>query len=596
MLDPQNIFLQRATTYQNEANQLKQKANNWTLIRGIVFILAAITTYFIVNSYGFTFAIPVFIVGFGLFLYTVNQHQNILLQFKKANLLVKINETEINRLAGNFNGLADGITFADPKHFYSTDLDLFGPSSIYQLINRTHTQAGGNNLANWLKNAAQKSDILARQSASQELSNLIDFRQNFEMEALLSEKIGQPTEKLLTWIKSEANQKIKKPLFKIASYLPFFTLAVLIGAILGYYSFYFVALMLLIQGIILKQIDEAVSAALEETEIAGDTLKSYAVLLQMIGNQNFTNSKLNDLKNRVNDSPKAIADLDNIIHNLSYRSNPAFAVTGGILMMWDLRFFKKLENWKATHKANLSTWLDVVSDFEAINSLAGFEYANPKYVRPIIVDEAIELVAKQLGHPMIKESHRVCNDIELSGIGKTHIITGSNMSGKSTFERTVGVNLVLALTGAVVCAESFECSIMQVFTSMRTQDSLKDETSSFYAELKRLKQLIEITQPNAQLLPTFYFLDEILKGTNSKDRHIGAKALILQMNKANASGFISTHDVELGDELEGTAFINNFSFSSEVKEGELIFDYKIRKGVCHSFNASDLMRKIGIEI
>jgi DNA mismatch repair ATPase MutS len=212
---------------------------------------------------------------------------------------------------------------------------------------------------------------------------------------------------------------------------------------------------------------------------------------------------------------------------------------------------------------------------------------------------------------MIRKSKRIANDIELIGKGKTIIITGSNMSGKSTFQRTVAVNVVLALAGSVVCAEAFACSCMQVFTSMRTQDSLEEGTSSFYAELKRLKTLI--TSVNSEQLtvgqrtansektdnnsfPILYFLDEILKGTNSKDRHEGAKALMLQLHKTTASGFISTHDVDLGDEFDNHGFVKNYSFSSEVVNDDLVFDYKLRSGVCHSFNASMLMKGIGIEM
>jgi DNA mismatch repair ATPase MutS len=208
---------------------------------------------------------------------------------------------------------------------------------------------------------------------------------------------------------------------------------------------------------------------------------------------------------------------------------------------------------------------------------------------------------------MIRRTKRIANDIELVGEGKTIIITGSNMSGKSTFQRTVAVNVVLALAGSVVCAEAFACSCMQVFTSMRTQDSLEEDTSSFYAELKRLKMLIlsvgsgqsAVGNQHSAVgrgIPILYFLDEILKGTNSKDRHEGAKALMLQLHRTTASGFISTHDVELGDEFDNQGFVENYSFSSEVVNDDLVFDYKLRAGVCHSFNASMLMKGIGIEM
>ena len=595
-MTPLEIFQSRITNFKAEEINLKTAADRWTLIRGTIFLIVAVVTYYFAISFGNFYGIAAFLICFSVFLYSVSKHQDILLLVNKAALMAKINENEIKRLEYDLQEFENGDIFSDVKHFYADDLDLFGKSSMFQLLNRTHTHEGKSLLANWLKFSASKNEILARQEASNELSKSIEFRQKLEMEAMLSDKVGQPTDKLLTWIKGAANQKIQKPLFKYAQYLPFITIGILIGAILGLYTYYFVALSLLVQAIVLKQVVEDVSAALEETEIAGETLKSYSYLLQIIDIQGFKNESLLFLKNKISSSPEAVAGLNKIIHNLSYRSNPAFALTGGILMMWDLRYFNKLESWKAKHKNDLGSWLNVVSEIEALNSLAGFEYANPNCCRPIISNEQIILKAINLGHPMIKHSKRVANNITLSGLGKTHIITGSNMSGKSTFERTVGVNLVLALMGGVVCAESFECSAVQLFTSMRTQDSLEKATSSFYAELKRLEQLINLTKLESKTLPVMYFLDEILKGTNSKDRHIGAKALILQLNKANTSGFISTHDVELGDEFEGTEFIKNYSFSSEVNQKGLVFDYKLREGVCHSFNASELMRQIGIKI
>ncbi len=599
MQSVKETFHNRITKFNTQANQLKILAERWTLIRGACFIICITATYFTVTILGNLVGIVSFLITFGGFLYTVAQHQNTILLLKKAKIMAKINENEIKRLEWDFSGMEMGEQFADPKHFYATDLDLFGRASIFQLLNRTHTHAGSNLLAIWMKNPAKKEIILARQEASNELAPKVDFRQNFEMEALISDKIANPANKLLVWIELEANKKINKAIFKYAQFLPIITIATLLGAILGLYTFYFVGLMLLIQGAILKQIDKDVSAALEETALAGEMLKPYSVLLQMIKDESFTGnntSLIPSLKSKISDSPKAIEVLNDIIHNLSYRTNPAFALTGGILLMWDLRYFTKLEGWKAKHKKNLAEWLDVVSEFETLNSLAAFEFANPKYIKPKISERPITLKANDLGHPMIKAKSRVCNAIALEGLGKTHIITGSNMSGKSTFERTIGVNLTLALMGAVVCADNFECSVMQLFTSMRTQDSLEEDTSSFYAELKRLEQLIILTKTEKKALPTLYFLDEILKGTNSKDRHIGAKALILQLHKANASGFISTHDVDLGDEFEGSDFIKNFSFSSEVNNKGLVFDYKLREGVCHSFNASDLMRTIGIEV
>jgi DNA mismatch repair ATPase MutS len=183
----------------------------------------------------------------------------------------------------------------------------------------------------------------------------------------------------------------------------------------------------------------------------------------------------------------------------------------------------------------------------------------------------------------------------MQGTGHTVLVTGSNMSGKSTFLRTVGLNLVLAQMGAVVSAQSFTCSPARVFSSMRTQDSLEESTSSFYAELKRLRKLLELADENAEA-PVFYLLDEILKGTNSADRHRGAEALIRQLHTKKASGMVSTHDLELGEWGATENYVHNFHFRSDVENGKLDFDYRLHEGICRSFNASELMRMMGIDI
>ena len=228
-----------------------------------------------------------------------------------------------------------------------------------------------------------------------------------------------------------------------------------------------------------------------------------------------------------------------------------------------------------------------------LNSLAGFSYANRGFTIPVIVDEAYQLSATALGHPLIRGKERVVNDFAMAGKGKVIIITGSNMSGKSTFLRTVGVNVVLALMGAPVCAASFTTSVYQVFTSMRTQDNLEESVSSFYAELKRLKQLLELIGTTH---PVLFMLDEILKGTNSHDRHNGAASLIKQLTGTDSFGFVSTHDLELGALSDDAGTIENYSFNSQVVDDEIIFDYKLHHGLCKSFNASKLMEKMGIKI
>ena len=600
-MSPQQTFQNRKNTFQNLADNFQKQYNQWAIFRAILFLATIVISYVTYQFWGGNYVIPVVIIGISIFLASVSKHLKIKYLRDKNKALSMLNEDEIKRLDNVFTRSETGEQFAETNHFYSSDLDIFGKQSVFKLLNRTHTYTGAGMLAEWLKFPATKSEILVRQEMVEELSSKIDFRQDLEASAMLIEEVAEPTDKLLQWSQSPENEEIKKPIFQYGKYLPYLTIPLIIAWAFDLLPIGYPLLMLVIHGFIGKQIYETVSNALDQTIRLTGALKAYANLSETIVNEQFTNLNLAQLQTELSEASPAIKALENILNKLGNRANPFFMFIVGIPTLWDIQYFIKLENWKRQHRENLSKWLLVIAKFEALNCLAGLHFANPDFVKPEILDDSITLKATNLGHPMIRKAKRITNSIAIEGEGKTVIITGSNMSGKSTFQRTVGVNLVLALAGSVVCAEAFTCSSVQVFTSMRTQDSLEEDTSSFYAELKRLKTLIQAVNSkqlavSSKQLPIFYFLDEILKGTNSKDRHDGAKALMLQLHRTSASGFISTHDVELGDEFEKQGFVENYSFSSEVVNGDLVFDYKLRAGVCHSFNASLLMKGIGIEM
>jgi DNA mismatch repair ATPase MutS len=329
-----------------------------------------------------------------------------------------------------------------------------------------------------------------------------------------------------------------------------------------------------------------------------EVLRSYTSLLKHIESRPFQAPMAVDLQKRlqVEGRPASgrLQQLASIVEYLSARLNATISIFLNTILMWDFFWMVRLENWKKRMAVNLEPVLEVVGQFEALSSLASYQYAHPAYAVPEISEQPFEVKATALGHPLIFAAERITNDFSLAGAGKTVVITGSNMSGKSTFLRTLGLNMVLALAGGAACAARFRVYPVQVFTGMRTEDNLAEHTSSFYAELKRLKQVLDLTQTGT---PVFYLLDEILKGTNSRDRHLGAMALIRQLHKRNASGLISTHDLELGKiQEEMPEHIQNFSFNSTIEGDEILFDYKLHEGVCHSFNASKLMQKMGIEI
>jgi hypothetical protein len=514
--------------------------------------------------------------------------------------LQTINRDELGRLDFKFQRPETGEQYLDPLHYYAIDLDIFGKHSLYRLLNRTRTDEGSRRLAHWLSRPSALEEVLMRQEAVREFSQNAEGRQTWEATALLHEHASQQVGALRAWATEEMGADLQKSLRW--RWWPAVTVAFGVLALTTPLPAWPFWLSLLWQGMLLKRFNAGVQSLTSRTTDLGKTLLAYADLLQLANAASYRSRWWQQRADVIKDAPRAIRVLGGWFARLDYRLHPLFIVFVGIPFLWDLHCLAALEEWKKAHRAELDSWLNALADTEAMNSLAGLAFAQPDYTIPEVVwEESIRIEATRLGHPLIPESQRVNNDFSMMGTGHTILVTGSNMSGKSTFLRTVGLNLVLAQTGSVVCAEAFTCAPVQVFSSMRTQDSLVENTSSFYAELKRLRQLLVLagqhsTGDTDRPLPIFYLLDEILKGTNSADRHRGAEALIKQLHPMQASGMVSTHDLELGQWGATESFVQNFHFRSDVQDGKLHFDYKLHEGICKSFNASELMRMMGIEV
>jgi DNA mismatch repair ATPase MutS len=371
---------------------------------------------------------------------------------------------------------------------------------------------------------------------------------------------------------------------------------IFILVILSVITYHWIFLGLLLNSLILLSILDRVRNIHEQTTEAIKTLKSLEELIILVEKGNFSSAKLRELQSvYLDNTPKVsrrISSLNQILQNLDNRSNQIYHLFN-VLFLLDLQFAIQAEHWKMRQPDNINPWFDVMGEFEGLVSFAGMAFANPEYIFPEILKGDHILNAENMGHPLIPAKSRISNDFSLDGLGSIGMITGSNMAGKSTFLRTVGVNMVLALAGGPVCAGKFNLTISQVFSSMRTQDNLEENISSFYAELNRIKQLLQITSDGT---PVFFLLDEILKGTNSHDRHLGAVSLVHQLTGENTSGLISTHDIDLAKEATEGRKVSNYSFNSIINGDEIIFDYKLTPGICESFNASKLMKKMGIRI
>ena len=589
------LFEQRQRQFADAEQAHQRRFNRLAIARVTLFVAGALTIYFLGKFYG-TGAVLLALVGFTAgYLALLTRHQRVRQRRDEARFLKTLNHDETERLAGRFTRPETGFDFDEPHHPYTADLDVFGTRSLFRLLNRTRTHAGAQTLANWLKAPASPEEILARQEAVRELSEKLDWRQTTEATAGLQESAAESTAALLAWMAEPPNPVVDQFWYRAARVaLPALTALLMVLWLTERVPFAAVALSLLVSGLALGRIFAAVKRAAEETYRGIPALRATAAVLERLENESFLSEKLNSLQARTAGAPEAVRRLSRTLDALSYRQNPYFALFIGLPTLWDFQFYAPLERWKTRHRAHLPDWLAAVGELEALHSLAGLAFAEPRFIFPKLETINWKLETKKLGHPLIPAFQRVTNDFAFGGPGRTLLVTGSNMSGKSTFLRTVGTNAVLGLAGSVVCAEAMSLPPVRVFTSMRTQDSLEESTSSFYAELKRLRQLLETVATDGP--STLFLLDEILKGTNSRDRHGGARALIFQLRETAAFGLISTHDVELGDEAVAWNFVENAHFRSDLDaDGKLVFDYTLRPGVCHSFNAAELMRQMGIK-
>ena len=601
-------FISRQKQFQ-EAEQVAQRQyNQLALWRLVWFVGVVLAIWGLHHADQVVVTLVVAVVGVIGFLWMLKRH-NAIRRIRDLNHhLAYVNGDEAARLDRKFLRPETGEQFMNPTHPYSGDLDVFGKLSLFRLLNRTHTYEGTRRLADWLLAPAKPETIHFRQQAVTELQPQLDWRQTFEGLAYLNEAISLPTDSLRKWTTVET-----QPLpgyMKIARLaLPLLTLAVLIGWLGGWLLGWAVLASLAVSGFLLSQASERAKQVSEQTADITAALDTFRDLMAHAEAVPGKSERLRAIREALTSGSRPasvlVGQLSNLVQNFNFRRNPYFYLFVCLPVLWDVHYLIRLERWRKQHGPHLDRWFAALAEMECLNSLAGFAHAHPIYVQPDLVEaDHLTLDARQAAHPLLAPGKGVANSLCMEGEvglpnGQTILITGSNMSGKSTFLRTLGANTVLALAGAVVSAERFVVSPVRLFTSMRTQDSLEESTSSFYAELKRLQTLIRLSaEPKG--MPILYFLDEILKGTNSADRHRGAEALIRQLHQTTASGFVSTHDLELGQLTNATGqpldFVRNYHFQSDIHDGKLLFDYRLRDGICQSFNASQLMRSIGIDM
>ncbi|HNX65844.1 MAG TPA: hypothetical protein PKH02_03125 [Bacteroidales bacterium] len=595
MMSRDDYYRSRASEFSKKAEILQRRENRLSLARLMTFI-GAFLFFVLLFSISVFISITVLVAGLCLFVGVVLRHIRTQRLKDYNNYMAAINTLEAECINGKFSSYADGAGYISREHPYSYDLDIFGHASLFQYLNRTASRPASDMLAAWLSNAATAAEIKARQQAIEELKPMIDWRQEMMTLCYENKNGGADPESLLEWLNSKSifdNGSRQRAISIMLSILGLTTTALVLAgmpaALLGTaltinFIYYFTQQ---------KRISKLHLKVTRSTEM----LETYAGIIKMIENGSFSSDRLTGLRSRLvstNRASESIRRLSKLVNRLDTRLNVLVSVPLNVFFFWDIHVCLALEKWNRKNAAEVPRWLDAMAEFEVISSFSNMAFNNPDWVMPVISEDYFVLRAVGMGHPLIAVQQRINNDITLEGRGHTALITGSNMSGKSTFLRTCGINTVLALTGSVVCASSFTVSHVQVFSSMRISDSLEENTSSFYAELKRLAAIIKEAETNHGV---FLLLDEILRGTNSNDRYTGSVALIRQLTSYGSVSMVATHDLKLADLSEEMPDkIDNYHFDVKINGEELFFDYKLTKGICTSLNASILMKKMGIRV
>ncbi|WP_372938348.1 DNA mismatch repair protein MutS [Seonamhaeicola sp.] len=588
MNHPIEYYKKHLEVYQTKAKACYKKMTTLSLLRLLVFLLTGVGVYLMFNIW--QLAISIAIIGIVAFVKLLSKHTDVKQEKAFNEALININKDELKVASGDFYERDSGLQFQDPAHFYSLDIDLFGRGSFFQYINRTNISEGTQTLAALLKANNIKS-IPLRQDAIKELSSKPKWRQYYSATSSLVH-VETPAKDIVNWLK---NYKLFLP--SIMRWFPIaFTVStlVLLGltllslidvAFIGYWLF----VGLIITGLYVKKIN-SLSIHVDKVK---DTFRQYAQLLKLIEEENFASEllqqKQTQIKSENKDASVIFKELSRALDALDNRNNIIGAIFGNGYFLTDIKNAYRIEKWIKQYANKVEDWFKVVSFFDAYNSLGNYAYNHPQFIYPEILNNDVVIKAEKLGHPLLDKTKRVDSDLIIDD-KQFFIVTGANMAGKSTFLRTVSLHIVMANIGLPVCAKSSKYSPVKLITSMRTSDSLTDESSYFFSELTRLKFIVDTISKE----PYFIVLDEILKGTNSTDKAIGSKKFVEKLVALNATGIIATHDLslcEIENELEA---VKNYYFDAEIINDELHFDYKLKQGVCQNMNASFLLKKMNI--
>lgn len=565
--------------------------------RLVILLIGLYAIWKMYNEYTFSYTIIAVLVTLIVFMVVVNIHGKKINARDKLQGIIEFNEKGIKRINGKYKEFEDkGEELIEEGHPFCEDLDIFGQNSLFQMINTTRTKLGRSKLGSMLslKKLPTKEEIKEKQEAIKELGQKVKWRQKLYVNSTFRRNKNQELEGLVDWCKEGSKKEIIK--IVIAVIFMAITMVGIFLVITNKIRFSILILDFMVNYVVVKVLTKDKDNAINLFHSIKYNVKAYTNILSQIEDETFQSNYLKKLKGRLKDDSNVsckseMKKLSSLLDWIGDSSANAYFFILNVIVFADVFILYNLNKWKSENGDKVENWLDVMGEFDALASISNLSFDHEDWCFSEISDKR-EVKGMSIAHPLIGE-RAVENDYELTGSKKITLITGSNMSGKSTFLRTIGINLILSYIGAPSCAKKFTCGIMSVYTCMRTKDNLEESISSFYAEILRIKLIMEACKKGEKI---FFLLDEIFKGTNSKDRHTGATVLIKQLVDIGVIGLLSTHDLELCDLENEMKEMDNYNFREYYEENKIKFDYKLRKGRSTTQNAVYLMRLAGIEI
>lgn len=581
-----------------QIQRIRHKKTYNSLYRLLTALVFFAILYAYTNPYNtMVFCSTPFVV---LFLYLVKRENSLDRRDNYWQTRKAICDKELKIARFDITSFIGGKRHEEEEHPYSNDLDLFGHNSLFQYINRTVTPGGEKVLAHQLKYPlTNKEAILRRQETIQEMCSKPLWLLNFSTLGSLESYKPSDMDELKRFLEESIPYSRNKFLAVLVMFTPFIQLIIFIAALSGLIPYSILATSLVLAATFAILNNKKISTIQLTLDRKSKLMARYASLFGVMENANTKSAELTEMKKQLysedTSASVVIGNLSKLLRKLEYRDNVIAGVILNATFLWDFRQLIAINRWRTQYKTNIPQWVDILYTTDALVSFSLFTYTNKDRITfPEISNTGVIVKAQNLRHPLMKEERCVPNPVNIEKIASFVVITGANMAGKSTYLRTVGVNLLLANTGLPVFADSFEFTPMPVFTSLRTTDSLSQNESYFFAELKRLKIIIDRLNRGERL---FIILDEILKGTNSVDKQQGSISLVKQLLSHPCAGIIATHDLALG-ELEALypGNISNFCFEADIQDNKLNFNYKLQKGVAFNMNACFLMKQMGIII